>query len=214
MDSLERLAHSLEAGVALIQSLRRENRELARQAGEAGAKAQDNERARQAELESASLAERLETERAEQQAFRTALEAKVRDLELRLLAAERDETMPLPDRGPEVESLSRRCAELEVMLAESQAALEKAKGDITAMQVRIAESADASEVEAWQRRMQEMSGELESLRHLAGMKEKLEADRAEMRRQKRNLALITGEREATRRKLEEIYAALDNMRLS
>jgi hypothetical protein len=249
MDSLERLAHSLEAAVALIQSLRRENRELAHAASEASARAaksgemeglkysleaakteierlrqepavdlEAQERARQAELEAAGMAMELEEERKRRQDGQRQFEAKIGELELRLLAAERYETMPMPAATPqsstEVENLSRRCAELEVMLAEAQASLEKSRGDITAMQVRIAESADPGEVSAWQSRLQELSSELEGLRQLKGTKEKLDLDRAEVRKQKRALAAVFQEREMTRKRLDEIHTVLDNLRLS
>src|SRR6185503_12431244 len=42
MDSLDRLSHSLEAAVALIHSLRRENRDLARSMAENAARAVKN----------------------------------------------------------------------------------------------------------------------------------------------------------------------------
>jgi chromosome segregation ATPase len=247
MDSLDRLGYSLEQAVALIHSLRRENRELAALAASSAAAAikkdeleslrsaldeakieierlrqepapdiEAQERSRQAELEAASLAEQLEQERQRRQAEKKEFELKVHELELRTLAAEREETMPLPiqDRSADLERLQRRCAELELMLAESQAALEKAKGDFTSLQVRLAESADPGEVSDWQKRIHDLSTEVEGLRHLSGLKENLEAERTELRRQKRALAVIFKEREATWKKLEEIYAVLDNMRLS
>lgn len=246
MDSLERLAHSLEQAVALIHSLRRENRDLARLAAEAksaasrlgeleGLKAgfdeakieierlrqepavdlEAMERARQAELEAARLAEDLDSERQRRLEEKRDWELKLHALELKLLEAQREETMPLPlpDRRPEVESLSRRCAELEIMLSEAQAGLEKSRGDITALQVRIAESADPEEVSTWQQRIHELGSELEGLRQLSGMKERLDADKAEVRKQKRTLAAIAAEREMTRKKLDEIYASLENLRL-
>src|SRR5688572_23980017 len=135
MDSLDRLSHSLEAAVALIHSLRRENRDLARSMARSGeidglksaldeAKVEierlrlepavdleAQERSRQAELESARLAQQLEEQVQARSAERRDFEAKIHALELKLLAAEREEVMPLPDRGAEVESLSRRCAE-------------------------------------------------------------------------------------------------------
>ena len=250
MDSLDRLSHNIEAAAALIQSLRRENRDLAKSAASAAATAhaqalkqaeiqqealdqakieierlrqepavdaEAQERARQAELEAARMAQSLETERQEWDAVKRGLEARIHELELQLLAAAREETMPLPpppDRSQELENLARRCAELEVMLAEAQEAFEKAKGSITAMQVRIAESADPEEVSVWQQKIHALSSELEGLRGLQGMKEKLESDRNEVRRQKRALTAIAVEREMTRKKLEEIYSMLDNLRLS
>lgn len=198
----------------LRQSLDEAKIEIERLRQEPAVDVEAQERARQAELEAARLAEDLEEERRRSAEQKLALEMKIQDLELRLLAAQREETMPLPDRSHEVESLARRCAELEVMLAEAQDSLEKAKGNITAMQVRIAESADPEEVSAWQQKIHALNTELEGLRALSGMKEKLEADRSEVRRQKRSLAAISAEREMTRRKLEEIYAMLDNLRLS
>src|SRR6266403_445444 len=121
MDSLERLSHSLEQAVALIHSLRRENRDLAKQASAAIASAKEDassgldqmalelaaakseisrlkeqpaedlasvERARQAELESARLAEGMEALKRSQLDEKRALEERLGLLELKLLAAE------------------------------------------------------------------------------------------------------------------------------
>jgi len=247
MDSLERLAHSLEQSVALIHSLRRENRELAGLAAEAKSSAakkseiealqkaleearieierlrqepnpdiEAQERARQAEIESASLAAQFEQERQRRNTEKKEFEIKIHDLELRILAAEREETMPFPvaDRTPELESLSRRCAELEVMLAQAQSDAEKARGDITAMQVRIAESADPEEVSGWQEQIHAMNTELEELRQLHLMKESMEIEKVEIRKQKKIIGIVAREREMTRKKLDEICATLDNLRLS
>jgi hypothetical protein len=246
MDSMERLAHSLEQAVALIHSLRRENRDLARAAAaakaaearaaaleglgpelaavqaalaqaqseaaaaeeraaarlreepaQAEARAAAEERARQAELEAARLAAMLEDEREGRMALKAELEGKLRDMELKWMAASREETMPLPDRTPELEGLALRCSELEAMLAAAQAEIESGKGEATAMQVRIAA----------------LGAEADGLRGLALSKEAVEAERASLRRQRKALAQVAKERETTRRKLDEIYAALDNMRL-
>lgn len=247
MDSLERLGHSLEQAVALIHSLRRENRELASVAAEAklasAAKIElvslhalldeskieierlreepapdieAQERARHAEIEAAGLAQQLEQERQRRYAEKKDFELKIHDLELRTLAAEREETMPLaaPDKATELENLSLRCAELEVMLAQAQAQCEKSRGDITAMQVRLAESADPEEVSSWQERIHSLTEELEGLRHLNSMKISLDAEKIEVRKQRKMLAAISREREMTHKKLEEIYVMLDNLRLS
>jgi Tfp pilus assembly protein PilN len=80
--------------------------------------------------------------------------------------------------------------------------------------VRIAESADPEEVSSWQQRIHLLTAELEGLRQLHGMKERLDADKAEVKRQKRTLAAIAADREMAKKKLEEIYQVLDNLRLS
>ena len=59
-----------------------------------------------------------------------------------------------------------------------------------------------------------MEAELEKLRQVGHLKERLDADRAEIRRQKKSLAIVFQEREMTRKKLDEIHAVLDNLRLS
>src|SRR6266478_791788 len=114
MDSLERLGHSLEQVIALIHALKREKRELSEEASRAAAllaaarleverlrqePSADLEsvaRARAAELETATMAEQLEKERTQWKEGKQRLQAQLQDLELRLLAAERNETMPIP----------------------------------------------------------------------------------------------------------------------
>jgi hypothetical protein len=228
MDSMERLAHSLEQAVGLIHALRRENRDLARQASKAsGLEARSmelevaqvelgrlrqeleelksvqvrdpeaQERARQAELEAAALAAQLEDEKQRRLQEKAGLEARISELELKAIAMSREETMPAPDRTPELESLALRCSELEAMLAARSTELEGSKGDVTALQVKIAA----------------LGVELDGLRATAASKESIEAEKASIRKQKKVLGLIAKERETTRRKLEEIYSVLDNLRL-
>lgn len=147
MDSLERLHHSIEQASALISALRRENRDLASLAARApaleeerqrlkeqleGASAelerlrmepasdlQTPQRIQEAELEAARLAEALETVKASFAGEKARLEARLRELELRLLEAETHETMPgeATPLSEERNALARRCAELEVMVS-------------------------------------------------------------------------------------------------
>ena len=246
MDSLERLSHSLEQAVALIHSLRRENRDLAKQASAAIASAKEDassgldqmalelaaakseisrlknepsedlisvERARQAELEAARLAEEMEALRRSQLDEKRALEERLGLLELKLLAAEREETMPI-SRAPEIEELTQRSAALEQALAEKETELERSKGAITSLQVKIAESANPDEVGHWQEKIRSLEAEVAELQALRELKASLDEERQELRRQKKALGHIKKEREQVKAKLDEIYGTLENLRLS
>jgi hypothetical protein len=215
-------AQESKANAALRQDLTElkrqideKNLELAEARAMPGPDLEAIERARQAELEAAALAQSLEGEKRLRHDEGRFYEGKVHDLELRLMAAEREEIMPLPplDRSVELEALQRRCAELEVMLAQAQESLEKSRGDITALQVRIAESASAEEVSKWQAQVQNMQNRLESLQKWESLHEGLELEKVEIKRQKKALGAIFKEREITKKKLDEIYAALDDLRL-
>jgi hypothetical protein len=58
-----------------------------------------------------------------------------------------------------------------------------------------------------------LEAEILPLRQLQQSREQLENDRSDLRRQRRAVAAVLKDREHVRRKLDEIFAALDNVRL-
>jgi hypothetical protein len=248
MDSLERLSHSLEQAIALIHSLRRENRDLAKQAASALASAREDagaeaermtaelaaahveitrlnqrpeenpellQRVQFAELEAARFAEDLEEAKKRHGAEKLALEQRLSQLELRLLAAEREETMPVAAHtAAEMLGLTERGRELEESLKAKEDELEKAKGAITAMQVKLAEYAGPDDVGRWQEKIAGLERDLQKMSEMAGSLERFEAEKAEMRKQKKALAGIQKERDMVRARLDEIHTTLENLRLS
>jgi chromosome segregation ATPase len=312
MDSLDRLSHSLEQAVALIHSLRRENRDLARQAAVAvtsakndvaasaeelktglakaeleaqqlhevlGEKAALEQRVSQAELESARLAEELERNgknfegerlewqghlRAAEQAARdreatlagqvelgkaqqaevveqakksseiekAELEERLRSLELKLVAAEQEAaafgqaemekarsreielTAALAARELELGESRGRVAGLEALFAEKEEELETSKVAVMMLQVKIGESLSPEQILCLQEDARILEAELGELRPLKDLKAALDAEKLELRRQKKALAGIRKERELVKAKLDEIYGTLENLRLS
>ncbi len=235
MDSLERLNHSVEQAAAQIHALRRENRDLAKGASGAqdalrreikrleseleehkAAPQRDEaaeERARQAELDAARVAEQAEHAKAVFEAEKASMLEKVASLELRLMHAEREEVMPTASPA-EWHELRQQLNQMQLELGEREQDLERAKGAFTAMQVKLAESAGPDEVARWQARMHELEVLVKELEPLRLAKDQIEIEKLEIKKQKKMLAAIKKERDMTRSRLAEIKATLESVRLS
>jgi chromosome segregation ATPase len=111
------------------------------------------------------------------------------------------------------EALKVRQAELEkrVTALESNGLdLERQLGEA---QLHLAESAKPEEVAGWQARLKELEGLAEQATALADQGQKLEAEKVELKKQKRELAAFAKERALLRRKVEELVATLESVRL-
>lgn len=154
-------------------------------------------------------AEALRAEKAGLEAHAARLDADLAALRIQLdQAVERE-----AQAAQRAEALKAGQAELEkrITALESHALdLERQLGDAN---LRLAESAKPEEVAAWQARLKELESLAAEADRLGEQSLKQEAEKAELRRQKRELAGIAKERQALRRKVEELVATLESVRL-
>jgi predicted nucleic acid-binding Zn-ribbon protein len=159
--------------------------------------------------EAQQSAESLRQEKAAVKAYAAKLEQELQDLRGRLdRAADREATL-----GQEAEALRARQAELEkrVTSLESHGLdLERQLGEA---QLRLAESAKPDEVAALQARLLELEALAAQAAGLRDQADKLAAEKAELKRQKRDLAAYSKEKQTLRRKVEELVATLESVRL-
>jgi hypothetical protein len=80
-------------------------------------------------------------------------------------------------------------------------------------QLRLAESAKPEEVAAWQARLAELEALSQQAQGVLAESGRLETERQDLRRQKAALAAYARERQALRRKVEELVVTLQNVRL-
>jgi hypothetical protein len=80
-------------------------------------------------------------------------------------------------------------------------------------QLRLAESAKPEEVAAWQARLIELEAQSSQAQNLLAEAGRLETERQALRRQKTAMAAYARERQALRRKVEELVVTLQSVRL-
>jgi len=80
-------------------------------------------------------------------------------------------------------------------------------------QLRLAESAKPEEVAAWQARLVELEAQAAQAQSVLAEASRLESERLALRKQKTEMAQYARERQTLRRKVEELVATLQNVRL-
>lgn len=112
-----------------------------------------------------------------------------------------------------VEGLKARQAELEKRVTALESSGLDLERQLAEAQLRLAESAKPEEVAAWQARLKELEGLAEQAGAMAEQGQKLEAEKNDLKKQKRELAAFAKERAVLRRKVEELVATLESVRL-
>ena len=144
----------------------------------------EEERARHMEHELAGLTARLEAAvEAEAQAVQSAEAFKAR----------------LADQERRITGLESHALDMERQLGEAQQ--------------QLAGSASHDEAQALQLRIQDLEGELAKSSGIQALSDKMEAEKADLRKQRRELAAMSKERQTLRRKVEELVATLESVRL-
>jgi hypothetical protein len=232
-----------EAGLALRQDpglearahqAELESAELARQLDESKRRHLDEKAALEAEIQqlrNQAMAGRLEeqvpiaSESAlrEAQSLREAAEAESTSLRQRLAqveAAEAQEKEKLQaardgeaQAQQELEAQKSRLAEREKRLTALESHALELERQFGELQLRLAESAKPDEVAAWQGRLTELEAQVGQAQAVLAETARLEAERQELRRQKATLAAYARERQTLRRKVEELVATLQSVRL-
>lgn len=236
--SLKREGRDLAARLAQAAAERRQL-ELAHEAQVRGLKAELEQaqavlrhdpgleaRAQAAELEAADLARQLEAARREHYEEKGRFEARLRELDAELLAAREAEQAPVvpPEALRQAEEELARLRGEKAAWLERQAALERR---VTALEseglelARRLEEARAqaqaapppAELEALRTRLAQLEAAAGEAGRLAEQAQKLEEEKAALRRQRRELAAFAKERAALRRRAEELVATLESVRL-
>jgi hypothetical protein len=112
-----------------------------------------------------------------------------------------------------LEALQARLAERDKRITALESASFELEKQWSEAQLRLAESAKPEEVAAWQARLQELeglSGQADALKAETG---RLDQERQELKKQKRELAAFAKERQSLRRKVEELVATLQSVRV-
>ena len=218
MESLERLASSIAQVDLLVASLKRENRDLA---GRLAASATERLELR-ADAEARIEALNLELLAAREAVRRDPeLEARALELETRALEAEQ-ESLEMAQRFVEahtthleektrLEALIRQL-EAQVMADQGQEELPVASAETLSAAQERERRALAAQAEA-QERTNALGAQLKDLQAQLAGAAKLDVERTELKRQRREVAAFAKERNALRRKVEELLATLESVRL-
>jgi hypothetical protein len=229
MESLERLASSIAQVDLLVASLKRENRDLA---GRLAASAAERLEVRaEAEVRIDALNLELREIHADAEARIEALNLELRsareavrldpELEARVQEAER-ESLEMAQRFVEahtthleektrLEALIRRL-EAQVMADQGQEELPVASAETLSAAQERERRALAAQAEA-QERTNALGAQLKDLQAQLAGAAKLDVERTELKRQRREVAAFAKERNALRRKVEELLATLESVRL-
>lgn len=218
MESLERLASSIAQVDLLVASLKRENRDLA---GRLAASATERLELR-ADAEARIEALNLEL-RSAREAFRRDPELETRALEMEARALEGEqESLEMAQRFVEahtthleektrLEALIRRL-EAQVMADHGQEELPVASAETLSASQERERRALAAQAEAQERTLA-LGVQLKELQAQLDGAAKFEVERADLKRQRREVAAFAKERNALRRKVEELLATLESVRL-
>jgi hypothetical protein len=218
MESLERLASSIAQVDLLVASLKRENRDLA---GRLAASATERLELR-ADAEARIEALNLELLAAREAVRRDPeLEARALELETRALEAEQ-ESLEMAQRFVEahtthleektrLEALIRQL-EAQVMADQGLEELPVASAETLSAAHERERRALAAQAEA-QERTHALGVQIKDLEARLAGAAKLEGEREDLKRQRREVAAFAKERNALRRKVEELLATLESVRL-
>jgi len=190
MESLERLASSIAQVDLLVASLKRENRDLA---GRLAVSATERMELR------ADAEARIEALNLELRAAREAVRLDP-ELEARTQAAER-ESLEMAQRFVEAHTTHlEEKTRLEALIRRLEAQVMADQGQ-EELPVASAETLSAAQAQ------------IKDLQARLAGEAKLDAERADLKRQRRDVAAFAKERNALRRKVEELLATLESVRL-
>lgn len=160
-------------------------------------------RGAEAALREAKESARSEQERADHLAF-----------ELKGLHARLDATLEAEAQAVQaVEALKARLADQERRITGLESHSIDLERELSEAQQRLAGSVDHAEAQALQLRIQALEGELAKASGIQALSDKMEAEKADLRKQRRELAGMAKERQTLRRKVEELVATLESVRL-
>jgi chromosome segregation ATPase len=138
-----------------------------------------------------------------------ALEDQLRRLQERLDAVTDSEARASQD----ADALRTRLAEQERRVTALESAGLDLERELSDTRLRLAGAPKPEEVEAWKARLLELEGLAQRSSEVQARGAKLDAEQAELRRQKRELAAFAKERQTLRRKVEELVSTLESVRL-
>jgi len=184
------------------------------------------DRAHRAELDAAELARQLDEARRRHLDEKGALEAEIQRLRSEALTGRFEEQVPIASDSAlqeaqeatvqaqqALEAAKARQAEQDKRVTALESHALDLERQLSESQLRLAGSAKPEEVAAWQARLAELEAQSSQAQNVLAEAGRLDTERQALRRQKAAMTAYARERQALRRKVEELVVTLQSVRL-